>query len=116
MIDLASVFLRVVVGIPVLSSLKEAPRFVEVDFSEKLIAVINGFSGSLVDFICFQKIIVEIKAVSRLTDVHRAQLLNYLKATHMKLGILVNFSSYPKLEYQRIVTPQKIRAISVIRG
>ena len=38
------------------------------------------------DFICFQKIIVELKAVSALADEHRAQLLNYLHATRMKLG------------------------------
>ena len=55
------------------------------------------------DFICFQKITVELKAVSALADEHRAQLLNYLNATKMKLGLLVNFGHYPKLEYERIV-------------
>jgi GxxExxY protein len=55
------------------------------------------------DFICFQKIIVELKAVSALADEHRAQLLNYLHATEMKLGLLVNFGHHPKLEYERIV-------------
>ena len=55
------------------------------------------------DFICFGKIILEIKAVSQLTDEHRAQLQNYLKATGHKLGLLVNFCHYPKLEYERIV-------------
>ena len=55
------------------------------------------------DFICFEKIIVEIKAVANLIDEHRAQLLNYLNATGFKLGILVNFGHYPKLEYERIV-------------
>ena len=55
------------------------------------------------DFICYNKIIVEIKAVSHLADEHRAQLLNYLNATNMKLGLLVNFGHYPKLEYERIV-------------
>jgi len=55
------------------------------------------------DFICFDKIIVELKAVSRLTDEHRAQVHNYLKATGMQLGLLVNFGYYPKLEYERIV-------------
>jgi GxxExxY protein len=48
------------------------------------------------DFICFQKIVVELKAVSALADEHRAQLLNYLHATKMKLGLLVNFGHYPK--------------------
>ena len=55
------------------------------------------------DFICFDKIIVEIKAVAALADLHRAQLQNYLKTTGYKLGLLVNFGHYPKLEYERIV-------------
>ncbi len=55
------------------------------------------------DFICFDKIILEIKAVSGLTDIHRAQVHNYLKATGYKLGLLVNFGHYPKVEHQRIV-------------
>jgi GxxExxY protein len=55
------------------------------------------------DFVCFEKVIVEIKSVSQLTDEHRAQLFNYLKSTGMRLGLLVNFGHYPKLEYERIV-------------
>ncbi len=55
------------------------------------------------DFICFNDIIVKIKAVTELCDEHRAQVHNYLKATGFKLGLLVNFSHYPKLEYERIV-------------
>ena len=53
------------------------------------------------DFVCLDKIIVEIKAVSSLVDDHRAQTLNYLHATKFKLGLLVNFGSYPKLVYER---------------
>ncbi len=55
------------------------------------------------DFICHEKIIVELKAVTGLTDEHRAQVQNYLRATKLKLGLLVNFAHYPKLEYERIV-------------
>jgi GxxExxY protein len=55
------------------------------------------------DFVCLDKIIVEIKAVSELADIHRAQVHNYLKATGYKLGLLVNFGHYPKVEYERIV-------------
>ena len=55
------------------------------------------------DFICLEKIIIEIKAVSELCDEHRAQIHNYLKATGFKLGLLVNFGHFPKLEYERIV-------------
>jgi len=56
------------------------------------------------DFICYGKIIVEIKAVSALADEHRAQLLNYLSATGCELGLLVNFGHYPKMEYERLIT------------
>ena len=59
------------------------------------------------DYICFDKIIVEIKAVSKLIDEHRAQILNYLHASGFKLGILVNFGHYPKLEFERIVLTKK---------
>jgi GxxExxY protein len=59
------------------------------------------------DFICYDKIIVEIKAVSALVDEHRAQLLNYLSATGFKLGLLVNFGHYPKLEYERLAKTKK---------
>lgn len=55
------------------------------------------------DFVCYEKIIIELKAVKELTDDHRAQIINYLKATKFKLGIIVNFSHYPKLQYERFV-------------
>jgi GxxExxY protein len=62
------------------------------------------------DFICFEKIIVEIKAVSKLTDEHRAQVINYLNATGYQLGLLVNFGGHPKLEWERLVhTGKKTR-------
>ena len=55
------------------------------------------------DFICYNKIVVELKAVKALTDEHRAQVQNYLRATQFRLGLLVNFAHYPKVEYERIV-------------
>jgi GxxExxY protein len=55
------------------------------------------------DFICFGQIIVEIKAVSALADEHRAQVHNYLKATGYRVGLLVNFGHYPKVDYERII-------------
>jgi len=55
------------------------------------------------DFICFDRIVVELKAVSALTDEHRAQVHNYLKATGYRLGLLVNFAHYPGVEHERIV-------------
>ena len=50
------------------------------------------------DVICFDKIIVEIKAVEALHEKHSAQLMNYLKATGLKLGLLVNFCAYPRVD------------------
>ena len=61
------------------------------------------------DYVCFGKIILELKAVCALADEHRAQLLNYLPATGFELGLLVNFGHYPKLEYERIAKTQQIR-------
>jgi GxxExxY protein len=55
------------------------------------------------DFLCFDLVVVEIKAVSAFDDEHRAQVHNYLKATGLKLGLLVNFGHFPKVEYERIV-------------
>lgn len=55
------------------------------------------------DFVCFGQIIVEIKALSELTNEHRAQIHNYLKATGFKLGLLVNFGAPGKVQYERIV-------------
>ncbi len=54
------------------------------------------------DFICYEKIVVEIKSVSALTDAHRAQTINYLHATEFELGLLINFGQFPKLVYERL--------------
>ena len=54
------------------------------------------------DFLCYEKIVLELKAVVELADEHRAQVQNYLKATGMKLGLLVNFGHYPKIQMERI--------------
>ena len=55
------------------------------------------------DFVCYEKIIVELKSVSELTDEHRAQLHNYLRIAGMRLGLLVNFNHSPKVVIERIV-------------
>lgn len=55
------------------------------------------------DLICYEKIIVELKALRELTGEHRSQVLNYLKSTGMRLGLLVNFGCHPKAEIERLV-------------
>ena len=55
------------------------------------------------DFLCYNEIIIEIKAVKTLGDDHKAQVINYLKATGKQLGLLVNFGHYPKIESQRLL-------------
>lgn len=54
------------------------------------------------DFICYDKIIVEIKALSRLTTLEETQLLNYLKATGFPVGLLINFGRENDLEWKRM--------------
>ncbi|GAB4504270.1 MAG: GxxExxY protein [Anaerolineales bacterium] len=57
----------------------------------------------IADFLCFDKIIVEIKALNNLTSREEAQILNYLKATGCQVGVLINFGAHPSLEWKRIV-------------
>jgi GxxExxY protein len=59
------------------------------------------------DFVVYGKIIVEIKALDRLTSREEAQLLNYLKATGLEVGVLINFGSDGKLEWKRRVQTLK---------
>ena len=66
------------------------------------------------DFICFDEIIVELKAVNKLSDVHYAQVLNYLKATGKRVGLLVNFGA-KSLEYKRVI-PQKSNQCKLVVG
>jgi GxxExxY protein len=55
------------------------------------------------DFICHDKVLVEIKAISALADEHRAQIQNYLHATGLRVGLLVNFGHHPLVEHERFV-------------
>jgi GxxExxY protein len=58
------------------------------------------------DLICYEKIIVEIKAMEKLTSREEAQILNYLKATGIQVGILINFGAHNNLEWKRLVLTQ----------
>jgi len=55
------------------------------------------------DFVCFERVIVEIKAVANLNDEHRAQVLNYLNASTLEVALLINFGHYPHLQYERFI-------------
>ena len=55
------------------------------------------------DFICFDSIVLEIKALAEVAPEHRAQILNYLKATGHQVGLLANFGSYPKATVERFI-------------
>jgi len=61
------------------------------------------------DFVCFDGIIIEIKAVHEIAPEHRAQVMNYLKATGFELGILINFGHHPRVQYERIVNTRSAR-------
>jgi len=54
------------------------------------------------DLICYGQIIVELKALKDIAPEHKAQVINYLKATGIKLGLLVNFGTYPKASITRL--------------
>jgi GxxExxY protein len=55
------------------------------------------------DIVCYNKILLELKTVTRINNEHKAQLINYLTATKIKLGLLVNFGTNPNVEICRIV-------------
>jgi len=57
----------------------------------------------IADIVAYQKIIIELKAINRLTPIEMAQTINYLKVSGCKLGLLINFGSSKKLDWQRLV-------------
>ena len=54
------------------------------------------------DLIAFESIIVDTKVIQQISDIERAQMLNYLKITKLKVGLIINFQK-PKLEWERII-------------
>ncbi len=77
----------------------------ELNINYKGSALLKTFR---VDFICFDKIILELKAVKEFTDEHYAQIYNYLRASRMDLGILINFG-LSSIEFQRVPSSKKWR-------
>jgi GxxExxY protein len=57
----------------------------------------------IADFLCFDNIIVEMKSIKRITEIEEAQLINYLKATQLPLGLIINFGS-PQLEWKHYIS------------
>jgi GxxExxY protein len=55
------------------------------------------------DFICYDQVIVELKDVKEVTPEHKAQVINYLKASQLRLGLLVHLGDYPKATITRLV-------------
>jgi len=76
----------------------EAQKPLQIYYKGKLLA-----KEYFADIVCYGQIIVELKAGDRLSDKDRAQILNYLKATGLRVGLLVNFGSHGKLEWERLV-------------
>jgi len=58
------------------------------------------------DFCCYDAIVIELKATEGLTSANEAQLINYLKAARMSVGVLINFGSVGRLEWKRMVLEQ----------
>ena len=75
----------------------EKEKMLEISFQGKILE-----KKYFADFMCFNEIIVEIKAVKELNNIHLAQVLNYLKATNKKIGLLINFGA-ESLEYKRVI-------------
>ena len=72
----------------------------EIDISYKGVTLTQKYRA---DIVCYEKTILELKAVKQLLPEHHAQLHNYLRATNMRLGLLVNFCNYPGVDIKRIV-------------
>ncbi|MBT6047582.1 MAG: GxxExxY protein [Candidatus Scalindua sp.] len=77
-----------------LKAFAQAP--IKVEYKEQIVG------EYLVDILVEDRIIIELKAVEKLQKVHEAQILNYLKATDLKIGLLVNFT-FPKAEIKRFI-------------
>lgn len=92
-------------------SLRKIPFQKEVDlpiyYKDKILS-----TSYRADFLCYDSVIVELKAISQLSGKEEAQIINYLKATGLETGLLLNFGAN-SLEYKRFVFTEKISAKSV---
>jgi GxxExxY protein len=75
----------------------EQEKRLQIEYKGKILKKVY-----VADFVCYDKIIIEVKASSKLAPEHLAQTLNYLKITDFDLGLIVNFGK-ASLEYKRVV-------------
>ena len=95
-------FLEKVYQKALLYELQRAGLKTEAQKPIKIVYKDQGIGTYLADFVIEDKVIVELKTVEFLTKIHKAQTLNYLKASGYEVGLLLNFAR-PKLEYKRVV-------------
>ena len=79
----------------------EAQKRIQIHYKDRILQ-----KEYAADFLCYECIIVEIKAIKKITEIDEAQLLNYLNATKLPLGLIVNFGG-PKLEWKRYVNTKR---------
>jgi len=73
----------------------EAQKEIGISYKNKIL-----HKQYIVDFLCYKNIIVEIKAIKKIAEIEEAQLINYLKASKLPLGLIINFGT-PKLDWRR---------------
>ena len=81
-------------------------RKIPFEAQKRLRMEYKGFEkekGHVADFLCYDSIIVEIKSLAHLTQREWSQVVNYLKVTNMRLGLLINFGSAGHLEHRRVI-------------
>jgi len=61
------------------------------------------------DFVCYETVLVELKAIAHLGAIEEAQIINYLKVTHLEVALLLNFAT-PSLDYRRFVLCQSAKS------
>ncbi len=76
----------------------EAQKTLRIQYKDKQLE-----KTYVADLVCYDQIIVELKALARLSGTEEAQVINYLKATGIPVGLLINFGSHGKLQWKRFV-------------
>jgi GxxExxY protein len=80
----------------------EAQKSIAITYKDRILK-----KEYIADFLCFGNIIIEIKAIKKITEVEEAQIINYLKATRLPLGLIINFGG-KKMEWERYANTKNI--------